>query len=35
MSYYDTIAAVSTPRGFGGVAMIRISGPEEIGRAHV
>ena len=30
MSYYDTIAAVSTPRGFGGVAMIRISGPEAI-----
>ncbi|MBQ8387866.1 MAG: tRNA uridine-5-carboxymethylaminomethyl(34) synthesis GTPase MnmE [Clostridia bacterium] len=30
MSYYDTIAAVSTPRGFGGVAMIRISGPDAI-----
>ncbi|MBP5173891.1 MAG: tRNA uridine-5-carboxymethylaminomethyl(34) synthesis GTPase MnmE, partial [Clostridia bacterium] len=30
----DTIAAVSTPRGKGGVALIRISGPDaaEIGR---
>ena len=26
MQFYDTIAAVSTPRGKGGVAMIRISG---------
>lgn len=24
----DTIAAISTPRGKGGVALIRISGPE-------
>lgn len=30
MSYYDTVAAVSTPRGFGGVAMIRISGENAI-----
>ncbi len=27
---FDTICAVSTPRGVGGVAMIRISGPEAI-----
>jgi len=27
---FDTIAAVSTPRGKGGVALIRISGPEAV-----
>lgn len=30
MRLYDTIAAVSTPRGKGGVAMIRISGAEAV-----
>lgn len=30
MNFNDTIAAVSTPRGKGGVAMIRISGEEAI-----
>lgn len=30
----DTIAAVSTPRGKGGVALLRISGPEAIGIAE-
>lgn len=30
MKIFDTIAAVSTPRGKGGVAMIRISGSEAI-----
>lgn len=28
MDFYDTIAAISTPRGKGGVAVIRISGDE-------
>ncbi len=30
MGFYDTVAAVSTPRGFGGVAVIRISGDRAI-----
>ena len=30
MNFFDTVAAVSTPRGFGGVAMIRISGDRAI-----
>ncbi len=30
MNIFDTIAAVSTPRGKGGVALIRISGPDAI-----
>jgi len=30
MNYFDTIAAVSTPRGKGGVAVIRISGNDAI-----
>ena len=30
MSFYDTIAAISTPMGRGGVAMIRISGRDAI-----
>ena len=30
----DTIAAVSTPRGKGGVAVIRVSGPDAIGIAE-
>ncbi len=30
MSYYTTIAAVSTPRGKGGIAVIRISGTDTI-----
>ncbi len=30
MQLYDTIAAVSTPRGKGGVALIRISGEDAI-----
>ena len=30
----DTIAAVSTPRGKGGVAMIRISGPDAVAIAN-
>ena len=30
MNYFDTIAAVSTPRGKGGVAVIRISGSDAI-----
>ncbi len=30
MKLFDTIAAVSTPRGKGGVAVIRISGPEAL-----
>ena len=33
MNVFDTIAAVSTPRGKGGVAMIRISGADAIGIA--
>ncbi len=33
MNLYDTVAAVSTPRGKGGVAMIRISGDEAVGIA--
>ena len=28
MDLFDTIAAVSTPRGKGGIAVIRISGSE-------
>lgn len=28
--YYETIAAVSTPHGKGGVALIRVSGPEAL-----
>lgn len=31
MRLFDTIAAVGTPRGKGGVAIIRISGPDAIG----
>ena len=31
MKLCDTIAAISTPRGQGGVAVIRISGPDAIG----
>ncbi len=31
MRLFDTIAAVSTPPGVGGVAVIRISGPESVG----
>ena len=30
MNLFDTVAAVSTPRGKGGVAMIRISGEDAI-----
>ena len=30
MNVFDTIAAVSTPRGKGGIAVIRISGPEAL-----
>ena len=30
MQVFDTIAAVSTPRGKGGIAVIRISGPEAV-----
>lgn len=30
MRLYDTVAAVSTPRGKGGVALLRISGPDAI-----
>lgn len=30
MNIFDTIAAVATPRGKGGVAMIRISGPDAV-----
>ena len=30
MDFFDTIAAVSTPRGKGGVAVIRISGPDAL-----
>ena len=30
MNVFDTIAAVSTPRGKGGIAVIRISGPDAI-----
>ena len=30
MNFLDTIAAVSTPQGKGGVAMIRISGDQAI-----
>lgn len=30
MNYFDTIAAVSTPRGKGGVAVIRISGADAL-----
>ncbi len=30
MNIFDTIAAVSTPRGKGGVALIRISGPDAV-----
>ena len=33
-SLLDTIAAVSTPRGKGGVALIRISGPEAADVLH-
>ena len=28
MNFFDTIAAISTPRGKGGIAVIRISGPD-------
>ena len=31
MIVFDTVAAVSTPRGKGGVAVIRISGSESAG----
>ena len=34
MRLYDTVAAVSTPRGKGGVAMIRISGEDAIAVAE-
>lgn len=30
MNVFDTIAAVSTPRGKGGVALLRISGPDAV-----
>ncbi len=30
MTYFDTIAAISTPFGKGGVAVIRLSGPEAL-----
>ena len=30
MNVFDTIAAVSTPRGKGGIAVIRISGPDAL-----
>jgi tRNA modification GTPase len=30
MQIFDTIAAVSTPRGKGGVALLRVSGPEAV-----
>ena len=30
MNVFDTIAAVSTPRGKGGIAVIRISGPDAV-----
>ena len=30
MKVFDTIAAVSTPRGKGGIAVIRISGADAI-----
>ncbi len=33
MDLFDTVAAVSTPRGKGGIAVIRISGPDAIGVA--
>ena len=28
MCFFETIAAISTPRGKGGIAVIRISGPD-------
>ena len=34
MNLFDTVAAVSTPYGKGGVALIRISGPDAIGVAE-
>ncbi len=34
MSYTDTIAAISTPRGTGGVAVIRISGTDAVNVAE-
>ncbi len=34
MSYTDTIAAISTPRGVGGVAVIRISGTDAVSIAE-
>jgi len=30
MGFFDTVAAVSTPRGFGGIAVIRISGDKAV-----
>ena len=30
MGFFDTVAAISTPRGFGGIAVIRISGDRAI-----
>ncbi len=30
MGFFDTVAAVSTPRGFGGIAVIRISGDRAV-----
>mgnify|MGYP002146478301 CR=1 FL=1 len=30
MSMFDTIAAISTPRGEGGIGIVRISGSEAI-----
>ena len=34
MDLFDTIAAVSTPRGKGGIAVIRISGSEALSVAE-
>ena len=34
MTLFDTIAAISTPMGKGGVALIRLSGPEAIAMAE-
>lgn len=34
MRLYETVAAVSTPRGKGGVALIRISGPDAVAVAE-
>jgi tRNA modification GTPase len=34
MTFRDTIAAISTPPGVGGVGLIRISGPDAEGIAH-